>query len=126
MTATPRPDPSPVDPPAPAAPPALNPPSWQQAPPAPPAAGPQRPPLRRSATDKVLGGVCGGLADYSGVEPLLCRVGFIALAFFGPGILIYPLLWLLMPAGPTGLDHPADPGFTQRLRKGLTPKHPNS
>jgi phage shock protein PspC (stress-responsive transcriptional regulator) len=129
MTATPPPDPSPVEPPPPAAPSPLNPPSWQQAPPAPPvpaAAGRQRPPLRRSATDKVLGGVCGGLAEYSGVEPLLWRVGFIALAFFGPGILIYPLLWLLMPAGPTGPDHPADPGFTQRLRKGLTPKHPDS
>ena len=95
MTATPPPDPFPIDRPPPAAAPPLNPPSWQQAPPAPPvpaAAGPQRPPLRRSATDKVLGGVCGGLAEYSGVEPLLWRVGFIALALFGPGIVVYPLL----------------------------------
>ncbi len=37
---------------------------------------------------KVLGGVCGGLAEYSGVEPVLWRVGFIALALFGPGIVI--------------------------------------
>jgi phage shock protein PspC (stress-responsive transcriptional regulator) len=75
----------------------------------------------------VLGGVCGGLAEYSGVEPVLWRVGFIALALFGPGIVIviviFLLLWLLMPPGPGGPD---DSGFTQRLRKGLTPKHTDS
>ena len=47
-------------------------------------------PSRRQGTGllKVLGGVCGGLAEYSGVEPVLWRVGFIALALFGPGIII--------------------------------------
>jgi phage shock protein C len=47
-------------------------------------------PSRRQGTGllKVLGGVCGGLAEYSGVEPVLWRVGFIALALFGPGIAI--------------------------------------
>src|ERR671933_35459 len=55
--------------------------------------------LRRSTTNKVLGGVCGGLAEYTGVEALLWRIGFVALAFFGAGILVYPLLWILLPAG---------------------------
>jgi hypothetical protein len=41
----------------------------------------------------------------------------------GPGIVVYPLLWLVMPAGPSGPDHS---GFLQRLRKGLTPKHTGS
>ncbi len=108
----------------PPAPPSVDPPGY--APPPPPPGPPVRPQLRRSRTDKIIGGVNGGLAEYSGIDPLLWRVGFIALAFFGPGILIYPLLWLLMPAGPTGPDHPADPGFRHRLRKGLTPKHPDS
>ncbi len=65
----------------------------------PPAA--TRPPLRRSRTDKVIGGVGGGLADYTGIDALLWRVGFIALVFAGgTGFLVYLLLWLLMPLQP--------------------------
>jgi phage shock protein PspC (stress-responsive transcriptional regulator) len=60
-----------------------------------------RPPLRRSRTDKVIGGVSGGLAEYTGVDALLWRVGFIALVFAGgTGFVVYLLLWLLMPAKP--------------------------
>jgi phage shock protein PspC (stress-responsive transcriptional regulator) len=56
----------------------------------------------------MIGGVSGGLAEYSGVDPLLWRVGFVALTFAGgTGILVYLLLWLLMPAGP-----PMSPGET--------------
>jgi phage shock protein PspC (stress-responsive transcriptional regulator) len=51
----------------------------------------------------MLGGVGGGLAEYSGIDPLLWRVGFVALAFAGgSGVLVYLLLWLLMPADPIG------------------------
>jgi len=49
----------------------------------------------------VLGGVSGGLAEYTGVDALLWRVGFVALTLAGgTGIIVYLLLWLLMPAGP--------------------------
>jgi phage shock protein PspC (stress-responsive transcriptional regulator) len=72
---------------------------WQ--PPPPPPGPPARPQLRRSRTDKILGGVSGGLADYSGIDALLWRVGFVALALAGgTGVIVYLLLWLLMPAGP--------------------------
>lgn len=72
--------------------------SWPPPPPPGPAA---RPTLRRSRTDKVIGGVAGGLAEYTGVDALLWRVGAIALTLAGgSGIVIYVLLWLLMPAGP--------------------------
>jgi phage shock protein C len=54
------------------------------------------PQLRRSATDRMLGGVCGGLAEYSRIDPLLWRVGFVALALMGPGLVVYPLLWVFM------------------------------
>ena len=85
----------------PPAPPGAPPPAGQ--PPPPPAEPPARTQLRRSRTDKILGGVNGGLAEYSGIDPLLWRVGFVALAFAGgTGILVYLLLWLLMPAGPAG------------------------
>ena len=62
---------------------------------------PVRPTLQRSRTDKFVGGVAGGLARYSGVDPLLWRVGFVALTLAGgTGIAVYLLLWLLMPGGP--------------------------
>jgi phage shock protein PspC (stress-responsive transcriptional regulator) len=49
----------------------------------------------------VIGGVAGGLAEYTGIDALLWRVGAIALTVAGgSGIIIYALLWLLMPAGP--------------------------
>src|SRR3954464_1706806 len=78
-------------------------PAWE--PPTPPPGPPVRSRLRRSSTDKMIGGVCGGLTEYSGIDPLLWRVGVVALTFAGgSGVLVYLLLWLLMPHG----DAPAD------------------
>jgi phage shock protein PspC (stress-responsive transcriptional regulator) len=49
----------------------------------------------------MLGGVCGGLAEYTGIDPLLWRVGFVALTLAGgAGVLVYLALWLLMPTSP--------------------------
>ncbi len=54
-----------------------------------------------SQTDKKLGGVCGGLADYFDVDPLLVRIAFVILFFgYGSGLLVYILLWLLAPKSP--------------------------
>lgn len=84
-----------------APPPPLDPPGWQ--PPPPPSPPPVRPQLRRSGTDRILGGVNGGLAEYSGIDALLWRVGFVALTLAaGTGVIVYLLLWVLMPAGPPG------------------------
>jgi phage shock protein PspC (stress-responsive transcriptional regulator) len=92
--------------PPPPAPPSLDPPYYEPPPPPPPGP-PVRGQLRRSRTDKVIGGVAGGLAQYSGIDPLLWRVGFVALTFAGgTGILVYLLLWLLMPTVPAT---PGDP-----------------
>ncbi len=54
--------------------------------------------LTRS-TDKVLGGVCGGIAEYFDVDPTLVRVGYLFLTFFTAfcGVLFYPILWLVIP-----------------------------
>src|SRR5881227_3560239 len=72
-----------------------------QAAPAPPQSPAHRPPLRRSTTDKMLGGVCGGLAQHTGIDSLIWRVGFVGLTLAGgAGILVYLLLWVLMPHGP--------------------------
>ena len=93
------------------APPSLDPPAWvPPPPPSPPPGPPPRPPLLRSRTDKVIGGVSGGLAEYTGIDALLWRVGFVALAFAGgTGVLVYLLLWLLMPAATSVGDQPAGP-----------------
>ena len=56
--------------------------------------------LTRSA-DRKIGGVCGGLAEYFGIDPTLMRVGFVLLSIFtlGPGGLVaYGVLWAIMPA----------------------------
>jgi len=54
--------------------------------------------LRRSVTDRKVAGVAGGLARHLDVDPLLLRVAFVVLAFFGgAGLLLYGACWLLVP-----------------------------
>ncbi len=62
------------------------------------------------STNKVLAGVCGGIADYFDVDPTLIRVLYAVLSLFSaafPGLLLYIILLLLIPeAGPN--DHYED------------------
>ena len=119
MTANAFPDPSTSAIPSPGEPPRPDQQSWQPAPPAPAAGVPYRR-LLRSPRNKVLGGVCGGLAEYTDTDPLLWRVGFVALAVMGAGILVYPLLWLLVPvADPAGSG---TSGLHETLRRGRAPR----
>jgi phage shock protein C len=53
--------------------------------------------LMRSRTDKVIAGVAGGIGQYLAVDPVIVRLAFVALCFTGVGILLYPVLWLIMP-----------------------------
>ena len=62
--------------------------------------------LRRRTSDRVIGGVAGGLGDYLNVDPLLIRIGFVGLMVFGgAGLVLYVIAWLLIPA--EGHDHSA-------------------
>lgn len=57
--------------------------------------------LYRSYTDKMLGGVCGGLGEYFDIDPVIVRVLFIvAVLFGGGGILAYIILWIVIPQKP--------------------------
>jgi phage shock protein PspC (stress-responsive transcriptional regulator) len=54
--------------------------------------------LYRSPTDRKVAGVCGGLGELLGVDPVFARVAFVVLAFAGGlGIVLYLAFWLLMP-----------------------------
>ena len=53
--------------------------------------------LMRSRTDKVIAGVAGGIGQYLAIDPVIVRLAFVALAFTGVGVLLYPVLWLIMP-----------------------------
>jgi phage shock protein PspC (stress-responsive transcriptional regulator) len=54
----------------------------------------------RNETDKMLGGVCAGLASYLRVDPTIVRILFAVITFggFGLGFLIYILLWIIVPS----------------------------
>ena len=57
-------------------------------------------PLRRSTSDAMLGGVCGGIAHWAGWDPTLVRVLYVVLSIFSaafPGILVYILMWIIVP-----------------------------
>jgi phage shock protein C len=56
--------------------------------------------LRRSVSDCWIGGVCGGLAEYFGMDPTVVRVGYVLLSILSiafPGILVYLIMWALIP-----------------------------
>lgn len=59
--------------------------------------------LYRSRDDRWLGGVCGGVAKYFNVDSTLIRVLFILLALaIGGGILVYIIMWIIIPEEPAG------------------------
>ena len=69
--------------------------------------------LVRSRTDRMVGGVCGGLARYLGVDATLVRLVFVLIAVApGPGVLVYLVLWIVMPAE----DRPAGATVEQNIQ----------
>lgn len=60
--------------------------------------------LMRSSTDKMIAGVCAGIADYFDLDPTLVRIIWV-LAFFcaGTGLFLYIILWIVLPLAPRAL-----------------------
>ena len=57
--------------------------------------------LMRSRNDRMLAGVAGGLAEHLNMDPTLIRLIFVVLTLAGgPGLLIYLILWIVMPEEP--------------------------
>jgi phage shock protein C len=77
-------------------------------------------PLRRSRTDKVVAGVCGGLGRQLDVDPVLLRIAFVVLALAdGVGILLYNVAAIVIPQEPPGEPavpaRPSDPALGRML-----------
>jgi phage shock protein PspC (stress-responsive transcriptional regulator) len=62
-----------------------------------------RPPLRRSRSNRMIAGVVAGLAQWAGMDVTLARALFVLVSVLSaafPGILVYVLLWIVMPEEP--------------------------
>jgi len=81
--------------------------------------------LLRSRSDRVLGGVCGGLGRYLNVDPVLLRIAAVALALSGgAGVIAYIVAWIVIPENtgeePAGPAAPAHrPGIAVAVGAGL-------
>ncbi|VVB79643.1 PspC domain protein [uncultured archaeon] len=54
--------------------------------------------LYRSKTDRVIAGVCGGIGEYLGIDPVIVRLVWVLLTLCaGAGILAYILAWVIIP-----------------------------
>jgi len=64
--------------------------------------------LVRSTSDRILGGVCGGIANFTGANVTIVRIVTAALVvLWGSGLLLYILAWIIIPqegTGKSGLD----------------------
>ena len=60
--------------------------------------------LMRSSTDKKLGGVCAGLADYFDMDATIVRLIWLLIVLCGgTGVLVYIILWIVLPLAPGGV-----------------------
>ena len=88
--------------------------------------------LARSASDRMIGGVCGGLASYFGIDSAIVRLVFVLAVLSGVSPLVYLLLWVALPdrrnrapaSAPTLAEHPRpaeqwnyDPMTGQRIER---------
>ncbi|NJM06745.1 PspC domain-containing protein [Candidatus Gracilibacteria bacterium] len=65
--------------------------------------------LVRSTNDRMLGGVCAGLARYFGIDATIMRLIFVVAVFSGISPLVYLILWIVMPQDSTAPSGPQNP-----------------
>jgi phage shock protein PspC (stress-responsive transcriptional regulator) len=59
--------------------------------------------LTRSRSHRIIAGVCGGIAEWLGWDPTVVRILYVLVSILSvafPGIIVYLVLWLVMPQGP--------------------------
>lgn len=60
-------------------------------------------PLQRSRKHRMIAGVCGGLAEWLGWDPTVVRIAYVlgsVLSAAFPGLVVYIILWIVMPESP--------------------------
>jgi phage shock protein C len=60
----------------------------------------RRPRLHRSSRDKIIAGVCGGIAEWLDWDPTIVRLTYVLVSILSaafPGVLVYLILWLVTP-----------------------------
>ncbi len=57
--------------------------------------------IYRDPDDRMIGGVCAGLAAYTNIDPVIMRLIFVVLLFMGIGALAYIILWIVVPEART-------------------------
>lgn len=75
--------------------------------------------LTRSTRERIFAGVCGGAANYLGIDPALARIMFVAVTLItgvGPGILVYLAAWILVPEDDGTLLHTGNASFSSSRR----------
>ena len=74
--------------------------------------------LCKSRTDRMIDGICGGIAEYFGLDSTLVRIAWVLLTFFGgSGIILYIVAMIIMPAAPVSAAQikPQSSGTTQKF-----------
>ncbi len=76
--------------------------------------------IYKSSTDRIIDGVCGGVAEYVGVGATVIRLLLIAFSILslGAGIILYIIAMIVIPARPVSLDHPGEPAGESRQAAG--------
>ena len=62
-------------------------------------------PLLRSTRNRVIAGVCGGIAEWLGWDPTVTRILYVVVSVLSvafPGLIVYILLWIVMPEASPG------------------------
>lgn len=82
--------------------------------------------LYRSRSDRMIGGVCGGLGDYLNIDPTLVRLAFAILALAaGPGLPLYIIMWIVVPEEPLEKRKRSAPPVTEiEIDTSLEPLEP--
>ena len=56
--------------------------------------------LYRSTRERMIAGVCGGIAEYFNVDPTLVRIAAVFFLLWGAGFLAYMIAWIVIPPNP--------------------------
>lgn len=76
--------------------------------------------LTRSRSDRMLGGVCGGLARYFNIDTTIVRLIFVIAVLSGVSPLLYLVLWIVMPEEPLNIPSSTTPPQIAALQQDPT------